>query len=70
MCIRDSVYTVEGEPRSKPCAEVLMTQTAAEEMLEKGIMPLATIKEQPVVRLVRFQSIADPPTALAGRWNP
>jgi type VI secretion system protein ImpC len=64
------VYTVEGEPRSKPCAEVLMTQTAAEEMLEKGIMPLATIKEQPVVRLVRFQSIADPPTALAGRWNP
>jgi len=63
------IYTVEGEPRSKPCAEVLMTQTAAEAMLEKGIMPLASIKEQPVIRLVRFQSFADPPSALAGRWN-
>jgi type VI secretion system protein ImpC len=63
------IYTVEGEPRSKPCAEVLMTQTVAEEMLEKGFMPLASIKEQPVIRLVRFQSLADPPSALAGRWN-
>lgn len=63
------IYSVEGETISKPCAEVLMTQTAAEAMLEKGIMPLASIKEQPVVRLVRFQSFADPPSALAGRWN-
>jgi type VI secretion system protein ImpC len=63
------IYTVDGEPRTTPCAEVLMTQTAAEEMLEKGIMPLASLKDQAVIRLVRFQSFAEPPTALAGRWN-
>ena len=63
------IYTQEGETITKPCAEVLMTQTAAEEMLEKGFMPLASLKEQPAVRLVRFQSVTDPPSALAGRWN-
>jgi type VI secretion system protein ImpC len=63
------IYTLEGESRTKPCAEVLMTQTAAEEMMEKGFMPLVSLKDQPVVRLIRFQSITDPPSALAGRWN-
>jgi type VI secretion system protein ImpC len=63
------IYTQDGESKSKPCAEVLMTQTAAEEMIERGFMPLASLKDQPVVRLVRFQSLADPPSALAGRWD-
>jgi type VI secretion system protein ImpC len=63
------IYTHDGEAVTKPCAEVLMTQTAAEEMMEKGFMPLASLKDQPAVRLVRFQSFADPPSALAGRWN-
>ena len=63
------IYTEEGESRTKPCAEVLMTQTAAEEMMAKGFMPLVSLKDQPVIRLVRFQSLTDPPSALAGRWN-
>jgi type VI secretion system protein ImpC len=63
------MHTVAGETITQPCAEVLMTQTAAEEMIDRGLMPLASLKDQPVVRLVRFQSLADPPTALAGRWN-
>jgi type VI secretion system protein ImpC len=63
------IYTEEGESRTQPCAEVLMTQTAAEEMLEKGFMPLASLKDQPTIRLVRFQSFADPLRALAGRWS-
>jgi len=63
------IYTLEGESRTKPCAEVLMTQTAAEEMMEKGFMPLVSLKDQPVIRLIRFQSITDPPSALAGRWS-
>jgi type VI secretion system protein ImpC len=61
-------YTVEGEPKILPCAEVLMTQTAAEEMMEEGIMPLASLKDQPTVRLVRFQAIAEPLGPLAGPW--
>ena len=63
------VYTQDGEPRVTPCAEVLMTQSSAEEMMERGFMPLASIKDQPTIRLVRFQSVTDPPTALSGRWN-
>ena len=63
------VHTVEGEPVTLPCAEVLLTQAAAEEMMERGFMPLASLKDQPTVRLVRFQSIADPPSPVAGRWN-
>ena len=62
-------FTQDGETKTKPCAEVLMTQTAAEEMMLKGIMPLASLKDQPTIRLVRFQSVADPPTVLGGRWN-
>jgi type VI secretion system protein ImpC len=63
------VYAAEGESRTLPCAEVSLTQSAAEKMLENGFMPLASLKEQPTVRLVRFQSIAEPPSALAGRWD-
>ena len=63
------IYTQDGESRAKPCAEVMMTQTAAEEILGKECMPLVSFKEQPVVRIVRFQSVAQPLSALAGRWN-
>ncbi len=63
------IYTQDGESRSKPCAEVLMTVTAAEEMLARGFMPLVSLKDQPIIRLVRFQSFADPLGMLAGRWS-
>ena len=63
------VYAVEGEPRTLPCAEVLLTETAAGRMMEQGFMPLASLKDQPAVRLVRFQSVADPVSGLAGRWE-
>jgi len=63
------IHKAEGEASSLPCAEVLLTQTAAEKMLEKGLMPLASLKDQPTVRLVRFQAIADPLSPLAGRWR-
>ena len=63
------MHTVAGETITQPCAEVLMTQTAAEEMIDRGLMPLASLKDQPVVRLVRFQSLANPLSALAGRWK-
>ncbi|MGH9629281.1 MAG: type VI secretion system contractile sheath domain-containing protein [Bryobacteraceae bacterium] len=63
------VYKEQGESQVKPCAEVLMTESMAEAMLERGVMPLASLKEQDAVRLVRFQSIAEPPAHLAGRWG-
>jgi type VI secretion system protein ImpC len=63
------VYREEGESRTKPCAETLLTQEAAEAILEKGIMPLLSFKNRDMVRLARFQSVAAPPAYLRGRWS-
>jgi type VI secretion system protein ImpC len=62
-------YEADGEQQLKPCAEVWMTERDAEWILEAGAMPLASLKNQDAVRLLRFQSIADPPAPLSGRWQ-
>ena len=61
-------YTEDGESRLKPCAEGLLSQRAAEAVLAHGIMPLLSHRNANAVRLMRFQSLAAPPTALAGPW--
>jgi hypothetical protein len=33
------------------------------------LLPLVSFKNRDQVRIGRFQSIADPPHALAGRWG-
>jgi type VI secretion system protein ImpC len=63
------VYRADGEPQLKPCAEALLTEDAAEAMLDQGLMPLLSTKGSDSVRLLRFQSIAEPVAPLAGRWS-
>ena len=63
------VYREDDESQLKPCAEILMTEKLADSLLAQGIMPLASLKEQDAILLVRFQSVADPAKALAGRWS-
>ncbi len=63
------VYREQGESKTKPCAEFLLTEAAAEAIIEKGVMPLVSFMNRDTVRLARFQSVADPPTSLAGRWD-
>lgn len=55
--------------RLQPCAEVLLGDQALEAILARGIMALACLKDTDVARLVHFQSIADPPAGLSGRWH-
>jgi type VI secretion system protein ImpC len=62
------IYHHEDASELKPCAEALMTVDTADRIMESGLIPLASIKSQAEVRLVRFQSIAKPLRALAGRW--
>jgi len=62
------VYVTDGESQVKPCAEVLLTEDAVERMVEAGVMPLVSFKGREVVRVGRFQSIAEPLRGLAGRW--
>ncbi len=61
------IYKEEGESRIKPCAEVVLTERAAETILDNGLMPLLSFRNQDTIRLARFQSLADPLTHLAGR---
>jgi type VI secretion system protein ImpC len=63
------VYEDAGESVVKPCAEILLTQRAADRISHCGIMPLATMKGEDRVRLLRFQSIASSEAGLAGRWK-
>ena len=62
--------TVEGdERRMLPCAEVFLTERAAEAILGRGLMPLISLRNANAVHLARFQSLADPPAALPGPWT-
>jgi len=58
-----------GETKIQPCAETILTERAAEAILDQGLMPLVSIKNQDAIRLVRFQSLAKPYQPLAGRWG-
>ncbi len=62
-------YDNDGEPRLLPCAEVLLPERAAEAILARGPMPLMSYRNRPAARVLRFQSLADPPAALAGAWT-
>ncbi|MFZ1160605.1 MAG: type VI secretion system contractile sheath large subunit [Candidatus Sulfotelmatobacter sp.] len=62
------IYQHEGASEVKPCAEAQMTLDTADQIMECGLMPLASIKGKDEVRLIRFQSIAQPLRALAARW--
>ena len=59
------VYKEDGLSQAKPCAESVMTERAANRLAESGLMPLASLKDSGEVRLVRFQSIAQPSARLA-----
>ena len=60
------VYEKDGESVAKQCAEILMTEREAEQVLEAGFMPVAPLKNQDAALIVRFQSIAQPAAGLAG----
>ncbi len=63
------VHRADGESHLKPCAEALLTEHAAETILDHGLMPLLSIKGSDAIRLVCFQSIHQPARALSGRWS-
>lgn len=64
------VFEEESESKIKPCAETLLTERAADKILECGLMPLLSVRGRDTLRLVRFQSLRLPSGALLGRWSP
>lgn len=63
------VYKEDGETLALPCAETELTEDAAEALADNGFMPVAAIRNRDAVRVLRFQSVADPASALPGRWQ-
>jgi len=62
-------YTAEGESQLLPCAQVYMSERSAEAVLARGLMPVLSYRNRNAVRIMRFQSIADPLTPLSGPWK-
>lgn len=60
------IYVEGGETKKKACAEMYLSDRSAETILARGIMPLLSHKHRNAIRIARLQSIAAPPTALAG----
>jgi len=58
-----------GEVVLKACAEAYLTETAADDILGRGVMPLLSYRDRNAARLLRFQSLAEPASALRGSWR-
>ena len=63
------IYQVDNESKTKPCAEIVLTENLAEKILGQGLMPLISFRDSDRVRLARFQSISSTTKSLGGRWN-
>ncbi len=63
------IYQEDGETKTKPCAEILMTDDVCQRLFEEGLMPLISFKNTDRVQLGRFQSISYPLKSLCGRWK-
>ncbi|HEX2828886.1 MAG TPA: type VI secretion system contractile sheath large subunit [Burkholderiales bacterium] len=62
-------YEEDGEKRMQACAETYLSERAGQALIERGLVPLLSYANRNAVRVMRFQSIAQPPRELAGPWR-
>ena len=62
-------YDEDGEKHMQACAETYLSERAGQALIERGLMPLLSYANRNAVRVMRFQSIAEPPRELAGPWT-
>lgn len=58
-------FVRDGERELQACAERFVTEREIQAMIAAGLVPLASRRDRNGIVAVRFQSIADPPAALA-----
>jgi type VI secretion system protein ImpC len=65
------LHIVEREEESwvQPCGEVWVHEDMIRRLIDLGIMPLVSVRDQDVAGIARFTSIAHNATPLAGRWR-
>jgi type VI secretion system protein ImpC len=56
----------DGEAQQQACAEVWLSESVAEAILDRGVMPILSYRNRNAARLLRWQSVSMPPKALAG----
>jgi type VI secretion system protein ImpC len=54
-------YKHDSEWVMTPCAEVFMTETQVLALIDRGLMPLVSYKDRPLVRLAGFRAITSAP---------
>jgi type VI secretion system protein ImpC len=59
----------DGESVQTPCAQAWLPESKIDALIDQGVMPLVSAQGRGEVRVPRFQSLATPPAALAGRWR-
>jgi type VI secretion system protein ImpC len=59
------ITTVDGLPESLSCAEVVLTEREINNLLERGLTPLAAMRDGDMIRAPRIQSVARPMGRLA-----
>jgi type VI secretion system protein ImpC len=63
------IYESDGQKHVTPCAETILIERAYTSLIDKGLMPVVSVKGRDAVRLPRFQSIASPLAPLSGPWR-
>ena len=62
-------FTADGEIHVKPCAEAWLSDRAAEAILNRGIMPVASIRGRDAVEIQALRAFSLPPKPLPVRYG-
>lgn len=62
------IYDDEGEQQIKPCAEILLTERGGEKVLQHGIMPVWSVKNEDKIRIGPMVSLYSEPQLITGQW--
>ena len=60
------IYRQNGETKTLPCAEILLTENLLEKILDQGLITLISFKDYNRIRLGRFQSVSSTKSELGG----
>ena len=63
------VYKSGGQTHVTPCAETFITERTALTLMDKGLIPLISVKGRDAVHVTQLQSVAKHGTPLSGRWR-
>lgn len=63
------VYKEHGQSQVKPCAEIQMLDTTAKALVEKGLQPIRSVRDEDSVVIPPLRSISSESAQLTGPWN-